>query len=1008
MLELKNIVKRYGVGGDTVTALGGVSIRFRKSEFVSILGPSGCGKTTLLNIIGGLDQYTDGDLVINGRSTKNYSDRDFDTYRNHSIGFVFQSYNLIPHQSVLSNVELALTLSGVSRSERRRRASEALRRVGLEDQMKKRPSQMSGGQMQRVAIARALVNDPDILLADEPTGALDSETSVQIMDLLREVAKDKLVIMVTHNPELAAEYSTRIIRVLDGRVIADSDPYDGEAQDTSAADIDVKDRKDKKEKKTKKTKKASGKGSPDRKTSMSFLTALSLSFNNLMTKKTRTFMTSFAGSIGIIGIALILSVSTGVNAYISQVQEDTLTSYPLTINAESDMMSMLGTFMGKQAEELSRENEDGYVYSRNVMFDMMSSMMSNEGNNLTPFKEFLETSEDVKKYASSVRYGYNANPTVYTKDPTGKIISCDMQELMTSVYADMGVNSGSASDFGSAFSSMASFNVWQEMLPGENGELISPAITEQYETVWGEWPKSYDEAVMVVSENNELSDFVLYSLGLKPYDEMIGIMQSATMGKEPEMNEEDFERWSFEDMLGREYRLVLPVNKYQHQADGTYVDLTETETGLKYIYGNDELSAPVKIVGIIRAVEDASAANLTGAIAYTSALTDHLIESADNADLVKTQLADTEKDVLSGLPFKPADPVELTDAEKAERIKGYFTSLAEADLAQIYLEIMCTPTDEYVNGMIDQMIGGATREESQQMMIDRYAAQMGVTDTSSIEAYLSAMSDAEFEEFFRSNAAEAIKEQYAAAIGQQLSAMTDAALIAAFGAAEHTEAEYAAYYERYMPDEYSSSSFEENLKKLGYVDRDVPSSISIYVSTFNDKDEITNIINRYNNGASEEDQIKYTDYFALMISSVSTVINAISYVLIAFVAISLVVSSIMIGIITYISVLERTKEIGILRAIGASKKDIARVFNAETVTVGFASGVIGIGVTLLLIIPINLIIHHVTGIPTLSAQLPPMAGVILVLISMALTVIAGLFPSGYAAKKDPVVALRTE
>ncbi|MBR5632994.1 MAG: ABC transporter ATP-binding protein, partial [Clostridia bacterium] len=790
MLELKNIVKRYGTGGDVVTALDGVSLAFRENEFVSILGPSGCGKTTLLNIIGGLDQYTDGDLVINGRSTKNYTDRDFDTYRNHSIGFFFQSYNLIPHQSVLSNVELALTLSGVSRAERRRRAADALRRVGLGDQLKKKPNQMSGGQMQRVAIARALVNDPDILLADEPTGALDSETSVQIMDILREISKDKLVIMVTHNPDLAAEYSTRIIKVLDGRVTDDSAPFNGEVEPLSKEKADA-------------PKKHRGK-----KTSMSFFTALALSFNNLMTKKARTFMTSFAGSIGIIGIALILSVSTGVNVYINQVQEDTLSSYPLTITAESDMVSMLANFMGRQAEEIERENEDGYVYSRNVMYDMMSSMSTKETNNLKDFKKFLDASEEVAKYASLVKYGYASSMSVYAKDPSGKIISGDMNELMTDVYSDMGVESGAASSYSSAFTSMSSFTVWQEMLPGENGELISSAITDQYEVIRGDWPKSYNEAVLVVSANNELSDYVLYSLGLKPYEEMVDIMKAAMVGEELDLNEEEYERWSFEDMMGREYRLVHAADKFQHQADGTYVDLTATETGMSYLFTNDELSTPVKIVGIIRPAEDANAATLTGAIAYTSALTDHIIDFADKNDLVTKQLENKDTDVLTGLAFKPLEPVELTDTEKAEAIKEYFASLEADALADIYVGIMCTPTDEYVDGVLEQMITMSTREENEKMIISALASQMGVTDTTSIEGYFAAMSDDEFNDFFRENAREGVIAQYSEAAAGQFTSLSDEQIIGVFSQTEKAEADYVKYYDAYMPDEYSSSTYE--------------------------------------------------------------------------------------------------------------------------------------------------------------------------------------------------------
>ena len=740
--------------------------------------------------------------------------------------------------------------------------------------------------------------------------------------------------MVTHNPDLATEYSTRIIKVLDGRVTDDSSPYSGE-DDVPAENIVSTPAKH-----------------PEKKTSMSFFTALALSFNNLMTKKTRTFMTSFAGSIGIIGIALILSVSTGVNAYINQVQEDTLSSYPLTINSESDMVSILANFMGRQAEEISRENEEGYVYSRNVMYDMMSSMSVKESNNLRAFKEYLDSSEDVKKYASLVKYGYASSLSVYAKDPSGKIISGDMNELMTDVYSDLGVESGSASTYSSTFTSMASFSVWQEMLPGENGELISNAVTDQYDVISGDWPKNYDEAVLVLSANNELSDYVLYSLGLKPYEEMVEIMKAAMVGEELDVDEEQYERWSFDDMMDREYRLVHASDKFQHQADGTYVDLTATDTGMSYLFTNDELSTPVKIVGIIRPKEDANAATLTGAIAYTSALTAHIIDYADKNDLVTMQMENKDTDIFTGLPFEPLEPVQLTDAEKAEHIKEYFGSLDTNELADIYVDILCTPSDEYVEGALSQMLATSTREDNQKMIIALVAEKMGVTDTSSVEGYFAAMSDEEFNGFFRENAKEGIITQYRDAAAARFTSLSDDQVIGMFTQTEKSEADYVKYYEAYMPDEYSSSTYEENLKKLGYVDRASPTSISIYVSTFNDKDEISDIIAQYNNSVPEDDQIKYTDYFALMISSVSTVINAISYVLIAFVAISLVVSSIMIGIITYISVLERTKEIGILRAIGASKKDIARVFNAETITVGFVAGVIGIAVTLLLLIPI--------------------------------------------------------
>jgi len=987
MLKLKNIKKTYATGDESVVALKGIDLNFRRCEFVSILGPSGCGKTTLLNIIGGLDQYTDGDLVINGISTKNYDDRDFDTYRNHSIGFVFQNYNLITHQTVLANVELALTLSGVSPSERRRRAEDALRKVGLGDQIKKKPNQLSGGQMQRVAIARALVNDPDILLADEPTGALDSATSVQIMDILREIAKDKLVVMVTHNPELAEEYSTRIIKLLDGEIISDSDPYEGEAP--------------------KEPESAGKKGrKPAVKKSMSFLTALSLSFNNLMTKKTRTFLTSFAGSIGIIGIALILSVSTGVNAFIDTIQNDTLISYPLTINSESDMTSVLASFMERQMSTDISSREDGYVYSRDVLYDMMKALNQRETNNLTAFKEFLDNSEEVKEYASTIRYSYLSKLNVYTKDPTGKIITSDMKDMMTEMYASMGVNveGGGMMGSSSAMMSMSSFGVWQEMLPGEDGELINPAIKDNYSVVHGEWPDAFDEAVLVVNQHCEISDYVLYGLGLKPYEEMIEIMKASMMGSDVATDSTD--RWSFDDILSADYRLVYSADKYVKQDDGTYVDISKSQTGLNMLY--ESRSTPIKIVGIVRANEDATATMLTGAIAYTSELTEKLIDYSDSSELIAAQLATPDIDILTGKPFEPEVPVELTDAEKKDKFMSYAAELSEVDKAQFYKTVLATPTPGALDEMVTQYLATVTRAELEAYMIEGYAAEMGASVSESLKQHFAELDDAEFEEFFRENAAPIISEMVTTEALKKFEGVPDVQIIGMFEANPLTDAEYAVYYDMHVPSEYSDSTLDANLLAFGYVDRTKPSSISIYVTTFDDKDAISDIIAEYNASASEDDQIKYTDYFAIMMSSVSTVLNAISYVLVAFVSISLVVSSIMIGIITYISVLERTKEIGILRAIGASKKDISRVFNAETLTVGFVSGALGILISLLLTIPINAIIHHLTGLTTLSAQLPVVSAFVLVAISMALTFIAGLIPSGIAAKKDPVVALRSE
>lgn len=988
MLELKNITKTYLTGGDSHPALNGINISFRENEFVSILGPSGCGKTTLLNIIGGLDSYTDGDLIIRGKSTKNFTDNDFDVYRNKSIGFVFQSYNLISHQTVLSNVELALTLSGVSKSERRRRAIEALESVGLGDQLKKKPNQMSGGQMQRVAIARALVNDPDILLADEPTGALDSETSVQIMEILRKIAEKKLVIMVTHNPELADKYSTRIIRVLDGRVIDDSAPYNGEEK-SSDAPVSLRGAKKKR----------------DKTKSMSFLTALSLSLNNLMTKKTRTFMTSFAGSIGIIGIALILSVSSGVNNYIAEVQENTLSSYPLTINAETnDMMSIMTSFMDRQEEKSHVEHEENRVYSNDVLYDMMGTMTQTEKNNLRALKEHIDSSSEFKDVASAIRYSYDIGFNMYTKDPTGRIIQSDMNALMSQMTSDMGMGNYG----GSQMLTMGGMNIWTEMLPGSDGSLISTAVTDQYDLLYGSWPEEYDQVILVVNNRRELSDYVLYSLGLKPYDEMLKIVSASLSGEE--VKPESTSDWSFDEICSKEYRLVLSSDKYARQADGTYADISLSPDGLAYLYGSSDTSVPIKISGIVALKEDSSSRMIGGIIGYTSALSDYIIEESGRKDLVREQLESKETDIITGKRFRPDVLPEYTDTEKSERIRGYFDSLDEHEKAEIYLKIMCTPTDEYIDSVIDGQLATIDREELENSIATSYASNSGVSDIDSILEYFHGMNDEEFAEFFRQNARNGIIKSYSDEMmaSGHFSEMSDEQIILTFEAAERTEADYAALHDRYMPDEYSSSTYEDNLKMLGYVDVESPTAINIYVSTFSDKDKVSELIDKYNEGQSDENKIKYTDYFALMMSSISTVINAISYVLVAFVSISLVVSSIMIGIITYISVLERTKEIGILRAIGASKRDISRVFNAETLIVGFVAGVIGIGVSLLLTVPINMVLYHFTQISSLKATLPWVGSIILVCISMLLTFIAGLIPSGIAARKNPVEALRTE
>ena len=981
MLTLKNITKDYTAGDSAVHALRGVSIDFRESEFVAILGPSGCGKTTLLNIIGGLDQYTSGDLVINGRSTRDYGDKDWDTYRNHSIGFVFQSYNLIPHQSVLANVELALTISGISREERRERAVKVLERVGLGDQIYKKPNQMSGGQMQRVAIARALINDPDILLADEPTGALDSETSVQVMDLLKEVAQDRLVIMVTHNPELAERYATRTVRLLDGEIIGDSDPYDG-------------------------SKAAQRSNEGKKRPSMSFLTALSLSLNNLMTKKGRTILTAFAGSIGIIGIALILSLSNGIQTYIDQVQEDTLSTYPLTIESEAaDLSSMIEAMTGAAGD--GEEHERDAVYSNVILYDLMDNLMSmdTETNDLKSFKEFLDAGGGgIDEFTSAIQYEYDPNFNIYTKDSDGNIVESDVVTLLNELMASM-----YGGDFSSYFDTMgafySSFESWQEMLPGENGELINQTLLDQYDVIYGSWPQDYDEVVLIVNQNNEVSDLVLYTLGLRTEEELTSSLEAYMNG---ETVDAEVESWSYEELCGMTFKLVGWYDHYVYDsATGTYTDVSGTEAGLDYLYENSDVGIPLKISGIVRQNEDAVAGMMSGAIGYTSGLIDRVIEQAEGSDVISAQMADPDTDVILGLPFATGEEVEPTGDELRAEVDEYIAGLDTAGQAELYTEISSTPSDDYLDAAVEQALSELTREDIEGMMLDGYAEEMGV-DADSLRDYVAQMDDETLMSYVEDMAREAVAQQYAEAAQQQLSALSQQQLAAALAINGLSDWQYEYVYENLMPARYSESTYEQNLETLGYIDIASPDSINLYASTFADKDEIARIIDEYNASADEEQQISYTDYVALLMSSVSTIINAISYVLIAFVAISLVVSSIMIGIITYISVLERTKEIGILRAIGASKRDVANVFNAETLIEGLASGALGIAVTLLLIIPINAIVQHLTGIASLRAILPTSGAVALILISMLLTYIAGLIPSRFAARRNPVEALRTE
>ena len=868
MLKLKNIKKTYVSGDEKVEALKGINIEFRESEFVSILGQSGCGKTTLLNIIGGLDRYTSGDLIINGKSTKDFKDRDWDAYRNYSVGFVFQSYNLIGHQTVLSNVELALTISGVSRKERKQRAIKALEEVGLKEQIHKKPNQLSGGQMQRVAIARALVNNPDIILADEPTGALDTKTSVQVMEILKKISKDKLIIMVTHNPELAEKYSSRIIKILDGKITDDSDP--------------IEHQKEEKQQDTKK-----------KRTSMKFLTALRLSLNNLMTKKGRTILTSFAGSIGIIGIALILAISTGVQNYIDKVEEDTLSSYPITIEESTvDMSSLMQSMMGDDTESNTENREEERAYSADIMNDMITTLSNKkQSNNLKELKKYLdEGNNEITKNSNSIKYGYDLNINLYRANTDNGIVRVNPSTVMNAFgMGDMieaQNNSAMSSVFGSSM--MTNTDICFEMQ--DNQQLLE----SQYDLVKGNWPKQYNEVVLVLKEDGRIDDYTLYSLGLKDQSELKDKWKAVENGDKLDENQEATS-YSYDDLLNLQFKLLLNSDYYQKQ-NGLWVNKENDDNYLKEKINNAET---VKVVGIIKQNEQSAVStSVTSGIGYTKQLKEYVVEKSNDAQIIKEQKENKDVNVFSGLKF---------------------------------------PTDE---------------------------------DTSSMENLTA----------------------------EQRMAMS-----------KLSSEEIAQMMETYSANK--DSSYEKNLQKLGAVDIDTPTSISIYPKDFESKDKISSAIEEYNqkqrDDGKEENTISYTDIVGTMMKSVSQIINTISYVLIAFVAISLIVSSIMIGIITYISVLERTKEIGILRAIGASKKDISRVFNAETLIIGLISGLIGIGITVLLTLPINSMIYAITGVKVVTA-VPFKAGVVLVLISMFLTIIAGLIPAKIASKKDPVIALRTE
>ncbi len=1003
MLQLKQITKQYPAGDGHVDALRGIDLQFRKSEFVSILGPSGCGKTTMLNIIGGLDHYTEGDLIINGRSTKDFGDRDWDAYRNHSVGFIFQSYNLIPHQSVLQNVELALSLSGVGKTERRRRAIAALEEVGLGSQINKRPGEMSGGQMQRVAIARAIVNNPDIILADEPTGALDSETSLQVMEILKEIARDRLVIMVTHNPDLAEQYSTRIVRMLDGVITSDTAPLSAEEAEKEKA----------LEKKTNEQEKKTRQSRP----SLSPITSFGLSLKNLFTKKGRTALTSFAGSIGIIGIALIYAVSQGMTTYIDTVQEDTLSSYPITLEAQHmDLGSLMQTFM--DAAESKTEHENDAVYQKPVVYDMLNAVNSLETkeNDLASFKKYIEQKRGeegslLNHAVSGVQYTYGVDLQIFTKNTDGNVIRSDLQQMMRDLMIkhmgrNLAQNEGSGSSSNNNMMSMlsttgTSMGLWQELLPGDNGNPVNPLLEKQYDVVWGTWPTQYNEIVLVLDSNNELDDITLYALGLIPESDIDRIAEAAVSGEHLDAGNRS---WSYEEICGLEFRAVLYADCYTlDEASGLYTDMRETAAGMRYLYDN---GTPLKVSGIIRPSEDAVSSMITGSIGYTNLLTKYVIERADASAVVKAQKEDPHTDIFTGLPFQE-NSGSLSVEEKAAAFREHIENLNTAARGALYVRIMSIPAEEYVNAAVEKTMKMMNRETMEKTMTDALTAQMGMS-RSELEGYITEMSDEDISAFFSQMIAEQTRAHYAQQKAAELALKSAEELADALEKAlpTYSDEQCADYYEKTLT--FSSSTYKQNLRKMGCVDLENPATINLFASSFAEKDVIEEAIAEYNADKDELEQITYTDYIGLMMSSITTIINAITYVLIAFVAVSLVVSSIMIGVITLISVQERTKEIGILRAIGASKANVSGMFNAETVIIGFTSGLLGVLITYLLCIPINLILHSLTGINNLSAYLPIPTAVILVCISVLLTLISGIIPSRSAAKKDPVVALRTE
>ena len=1034
MLQIKDIYKEYRTGNLVQKALDHVSLNLRDNEFVAILGPSGSGKTTLLNIIGGLDQYDSGDLVINEISTKNYKDKDWDSYRNHTIGFVFQSYNLIPHQDILSNVELALTISGISKSERRQRAVEALEEVGLGEQIHKKPNQLSGGQMQRVAIARALVNNPDILLADEPTGALDSDTSVQVMDLLKEVAKDRLVVMVTHNPELAQAYATRIVELRDGKIRSDSDPL--ELKPTHWMEPEHKNMG---------------------KSSMSFLTALSLSFNNLKTKKARTILTSFAGSIGIIGIALILSLSTGVNQYIQSIEEETLSEYPLQIQSTGfDLTSMMGDAQqsGSDKEKENKETESKKAAQVHVS-EMITNMFSKIGSNdLASLKQYFDSGDSkIDNYTNAVEYTYDVSPQIYSSD-TKNI----RQVHPDNSFSSLGLGSSTSSN--SLMSSMMSTNVFFQM-PGKDS-----LYKDQYDVKAGRWPKKYNECVLVLTGNGNISDFMLYTLGLRDYDELDKMIEEFSKEETVKVPDDISSSYSYDDILNTKFKIVNPSDCYQYDKQyNVYRDKTDDTNYMKKVLDKSE---DLTIVGIVQPSEDATATMMSSGIYYPASLTDHVIEEAQSSEIVKKQLDQPDVDVFTGKRFddKKSSQLDMNslftiDTDKLKQAFSIDQSKLGAgagslDLSGIQIDTSSMPsidTDALFEGMDLELDEDQVTKLSDQLTsgFESYLKKNNLTDEENMDTYFMAYLQTDDAQSLLQNGMSGIiqssgladqfqqnlekqmqsaMQQYAQTISKSLQKQINSAMQQQMSslannfqnAIQIDASKFQDAIQMNMNEEELSelmmslmtsdtSTYENNLQKLGYADFDEPSGINIYPKDFENKEKVIEILDDYNTRMEKTDEdkvISYTDYVGTLMSSVTDIINVISYVLIAFVAISLVVSSIMIGVITYISVLERKKEIGILRAIGASKHNISQVFNAETFIIGLLAGVLGIVITLLLLIPGNMLIHNIAGTTNVNAQLPVMGAVILITLSVILTLIGGLIPSRKAAKSDPVTALRSE